>query len=172
MNWQINNIPDFCHPDQPEKFVCIGSYTFFTSSLIWGTIGPVRQYGPGGLYHNSLYGFLVGAVAPIPIYLLSRWKFPELRHVYTPILFSGGTNWAPFNMSWLIPSLYLGYIFQVYMRRRHFDWWSNYNVPSCISHLTVVSYIQCSDLRHCNCRHFYLFRLAVSPFQCKLVGEL
>jgi len=128
MNWQIDNIKDFCHPDQPQKFVCIGPYTFFTSSLIWGTIGPKRQYGSKGLYNASLYGFLVGAIAPIPIYLLSRWKFPELRHVYTPVLFSGGILWAPLNLSWLIPSLYLGYIFQVYMKRKHFDWWSNYNV--------------------------------------------
>ena len=169
MNWQIDNIRDFCHPDQPQKFICIGPYTFFTSSVIWGTIGPKRQYGSNGLYNASLYGFLVGAVAPIPIYLLSRWKFPELRHVYTPVLFSGGSLWAPLNLSWLIPSLYLGYIFQVYMRRKNFDWWSNYNVPRspsnpfhCFPNLTAVSHLQFTNLRHCNCRDIYLFCLAIS----------
>ena len=128
MNWQIDNIPDICQDDQKDKFTCIGTYTLFTSSLIWGTIGPERMYGPNALYGPSLYGFLVGAVLPIPFYLLSRWRFPVLRHVYTPILLSGGMWWAPLNLTWIIPSLYLGYIFQVYMRRKHFEWWSNYNV--------------------------------------------
>ena len=36
--------------------------------------------------------------------------------------------WSPLNLSWVIPSLYLGYIFQVYIRRKYFEWWSNYNV--------------------------------------------
>ena len=173
MNWQLNNIPDFCQDDQPEKFTCISFYTFFTSSLIWGTIGPARMYGTKALYNTSLYGFLVGALAPIPLYILSRWRFPELRHVYTPILFSSGAVWAPFNLSWLIPSLYLGYIFQVYMRKRHFDWWSNYNVSFQYDLLTCfcsVPDIQRVDLWDCHCRRFPLLRIAVSQFECQLVG--
>lgn len=90
--------------------------------------GPERMYGSKGLYGKAFYGFLAGALIPIPFYLLSRWKFPEMRHIYTPILLSGGMLWAPLNLSWLIPSLYLGYIFQVYVKRKHFDWWANYNV--------------------------------------------
>ena len=138
MNWQLDNIPDICHDDQKEKFTCIGTYTLYTSSLIWGTVGPARMYGSKALYNTSLYGFLVGALLPIPLYLLSRWRFPELRHVYTPILLSGGQFWAPYNLSWLIPSLYLGYIFQVYIRRRNFEWWANYNV-SLLSDLADIS---------------------------------
>jgi hypothetical protein len=128
MNWQLDNIPDICHNNQKEKFTCTDTYSFFTSSLIWGTIGPARMYGSKALYNKSLYGFLVGALLPIPLYLLSRWRFPELRHVFTPVLLSGGQSWAPYNLSWLIPSLYLGYIFQVYIRRRNFQWWANCNV--------------------------------------------
>lgn len=66
MNWQLDNIPDICHDDQKDKFTCTFTYTFFTSSLIWGTIGPQRMYGSKALYNSSLYGFLVGAVLPIP----------------------------------------------------------------------------------------------------------
>lgn len=128
MNWQLNNIPDVCQIDQKDKFTCVGTFTFFTSSLIWGTLGPGRLYGFHGLYHTSLYGFLMGAILPIPFYLLSRWRYPQLRHVYTPLLLSGGIFWAPVNLSWLIPSLYVGYVFQVYVKRKHFEWWTNYNV--------------------------------------------
>ena|SRR5579859_201407 len=128
MNWQLDHVTDLCHDEQKQKFTCVGTYTLFTASLIWGTIGPAKMFGSGALYHNSLYGFLLGAVLPIPFYVLSRWRYPKLRLVYTPILLAGGIGWAPTNMSWLIPSLYVGYIFQVYIRKKHFEWWSNYNV--------------------------------------------
>ena len=132
LNWQVDNIPGLCQDDQKDKFTCVSTYTLFTSSLIWGTIGPEKMYGRNALYSTTLYGFLVGAIFPIPFYLLSRWKFPELRHVYTPILLAGGMLWAPYNLTWIIPCLYLGYIFQVYMRRKNFDWWANCNVNSVI----------------------------------------
>lgn len=128
MNWQLDNIENICEDNQKQKFTCNRTYSFYTSSLIWGTIGPEKMYGKESLYHSSLYGFLLGALVPIPIYLLSRWRFPNLRHVYTPILFAGGTGWAPYNLSWVIPSLYIGYIFQVYIRRKYFEWWENFNV--------------------------------------------
>jgi len=128
MDWQLDHITDLCKDDQKDKFTCIDTYTFYTNTLMMGMTGPARLIGPKALYKDSLYGFLIGALIPIPFYVLSRWRFPKLRHVYTPIVFAGGIMWSPLNMSWEIPSLYIGYIFQVYMRRKHFDWWSNYNV--------------------------------------------
>ena len=128
MNWQLNNISDLCTDNQKDKFTCIDTYTFFTNTLMMGMTGPARLIGPKGLYKESVYGFLIGALIPIPFYILSRWRFPKLRHVYTPILFAGAIQWSPLNLSWVIPSLYIGYIFQVYIRKKYFDWWSNYNV--------------------------------------------
>ena len=152
-----------------------GTYTLFTSSLIWGTIGPQRMYGRNALYGASLYGFLVGALLPIPFYLLSRWRFPELRHVYTPILLSGGMWWAPINLSWIIPSLYLGYIFQVYMRRKTFRVVVKLQCEYLISTLLIsclVSYFQRIDMRNSNCSHCYILRITVSRHQRQLVGKL
>jgi len=128
MNWQLNHIPDLCQAGQKDKFTCNDTYTFFTNSLLAGMTGPARLFGPEGLYQVSLYGFLIGALFPVPFYVLSRWRFPKLRHIYTPILFAGGIQWSPMNLSWAIPPLYLGYIFQVFMKRKHFNWWSSYNV--------------------------------------------
>jgi len=130
MNWQLNHIEGICEDDQKQKFTCLETYSFFTSSLIWGTIGPSRLYGQDGLYHSSLFGFLFGALLPVPFYMLSRWGYPQFRHVYTPVLLTGGLVWAPYNLSWLIPSVIIGYIFQIYVKRKHFQWWSSYNVPS------------------------------------------
>jgi len=130
LNWQLDNIKDICEEEQKQKFLCMETHTFFTSSVIWGTIGPAKLYSPGGIYHATLWAFLLGALLPIPLFLLSRWRYPQLRHVFTPALLKGGMFWAPLNMSYAIPGLYLGYIFQVHIKRRFFSWWSSYNVSS------------------------------------------
>jgi len=128
MNWQLDNIVGVCEPTQKQRFVCMNTHTFFTSSIIWGSLGPARMYGPGGLYHPTIYGFLVGAFLPVPVYILARWRYPQMRHVFIPSLLVGALMWAPFNLSWVIPAIYLGYIFQVYIKRRYFSWWGTYNV--------------------------------------------
>ncbi len=137
LNWQLDNIDRVCEEDQKQKFSCMSTHTFFTSSIIWGTLGPARMYSPGkGIYAATLYGFLAGALLPILFYVLVRVGYRRLRHIYSPSLFYGGIKWAPLNMSWMINCLYLGLLFQVYIKRRFFDWWAKYNVSSlsCTSH--------------------------------------
>ena len=128
MGWQLDNIPNICEDDQKQKFMCMSTQTFFTSSIIWGTLGPARMYGPKGIYHITIYGFLAGAFLPIPIYILTKWRYPALRHVYIPGLLMGGLHWAPGNVGFVLPGLYLGYLFNVYIKRRFFPWWATYNV--------------------------------------------
>jgi OPT family oligopeptide transporter len=48
-NWMFENIVDFCEPTQKDGFVCLSTKTFATSSLIWGSIGPARFFGPGAM---------------------------------------------------------------------------------------------------------------------------
>jgi hypothetical protein len=127
MNWQIDNIQGLCTDDQPQKFICVGINTFFSSSMIWGTLGPQRMYGKHGLYGPTLWGFLAGAILPVPFYVFGK-RYPSLRQVCTPVLLIGGLLWAPANLTWVIPPLWLGYIFLVYIKRRHFAWWASYNV--------------------------------------------
>jgi OPT oligopeptide transporter protein len=155
MNWQIDNIQDICSDEQKQKFKCMNTHTFFTSSIIWGTLGPARMYGPKGIYHVTLYGFLVGAFLPIPFYLLAKWRYPRFRQVYTPTLLMGGLYWAPFNLTWVIPAVYVGYVFNVYIKRRFFNWWANYNVRflfysgAPLMQISLVSHILRVDNRRC-----------------------
>jgi hypothetical protein len=139
MNWQLQNIPNICQPDQKDKFTCVATYPFFTSSLVFGAIGPRRMFGSEGQYSNCLYGFLLGAVLSIVVFALSRWRFPQFRHVYPPVLLSGGTFFAPLNVGWLIPPLYIGFLFQRYIKHKHFDWWANCNVYHCFTRFTNFS---------------------------------
>ena len=129
MNWQIDNIKGICEPDQPQKFSCLASaHTLFTSSILWGTLGPERMYGSKGIYHATLYGFAAGAFLPIPIYLLSKWRYPRLRHVYTSAYLVGGLFWAPMNLSYIIPALWIGYFSNVFIKKRYLEWWGSFNV--------------------------------------------
>ena len=128
MGWQLDNIPNICMEGHKQKFECMSTHTFFTSSIIWGTLGPARMYGPKGIYHVTIYGFLGGVFLPIPFYILSKWRYPQLRHIYTPSMLMGGLHWAPINLSWMITPMYMGYLFNVYIKRRFFSWWATYNV--------------------------------------------
>lgn len=46
--WMFNNIPDICTGN--EVFLCPSTQVFGAASIIWGVIGPQRQFSPGQIY--------------------------------------------------------------------------------------------------------------------------
>ncbi|KAF8706824.1 OPT oligopeptide transporter protein, partial [Rhizoctonia solani] len=129
MNWQVNSIRGVCTPQAQAKFTCPGTSTFFTASVIWGTLGPIKMYGADGPYNILLWGFLIGAVLPVIFFFLAK-RFPNnkvIRGIHAPIFLAGGLNWAPYNLSHTWPAVVVGYIFQVYIRKRYIGWWQKYN---------------------------------------------
>jgi len=127
-DWMLSNIEDICTPGQSQGFRCPGSTTFYTSSIIWGAVGPRRIFSPGAPYSSLLWFFPVGILAPIPFYFLAR-RFPLsfYRYVNIPVFFAGlsamppasGINYA----SWVLT----GFIFNYLVRRFYFRWWMRYN---------------------------------------------
>ncbi|KAJ7133961.1 OPT oligopeptide transporter protein-domain-containing protein [Mycena crocata] len=126
LNFQMTKIADVCTPDQKDHFTCPNINTFFTASVLWGTLGPKRMFGAGGIYNSLLYCFLIGAVLPFPIYFL-RKKFKVLEYLHIPVLLQGGLSWAPYSMANLWPAVPVGYFFNVFIKRRYIAWWSKYN---------------------------------------------
>ncbi|KAG9100511.1 hypothetical protein FRC06_004058 [Ceratobasidium sp. 370] len=129
MNWQVNSIKGVCTPQAQAKFTCPGTSTFFTASVIWGTLGPIKMYGADGPYNILLWGFLIGAVLPVIFFFLAK-RFPSsqiIRGIHAPIFLAGGLNWAPYNLSHTWPAVVVGYIFQVHIRKRYLGWWQKYN---------------------------------------------
>ncbi|RAH49978.1 OPT oligopeptide transporter family [Aspergillus brunneoviolaceus CBS 621.78] len=130
--WALANISDVCSLDQPSKFTCAGARDFYTSSVIWGAIGPRRLFGVGQIYNPLLYGFLIGALLPIPFYLLTRFiprssaAATAVRYIYTPLVLSGISNLAPYNMSYGWPALVVGFAVNYYAKRRWVGWWEKY----------------------------------------------
>ncbi|KAH9907258.1 OPT family small oligopeptide transporter [Xylariomycetidae sp. FL2044] len=128
MNWTLGNIPDCCAVDQPSHFTCPNGRAFFSSSIVWGVIGPQRMFGPGSQYVNFNWFWLIGAAFPIILwFLLRKMNIQFARHFNAPVML-GAMSWLPpatplsFS-SWAI----VGLIFNYGIRKRFSGWWKNYN---------------------------------------------
>jgi len=126
LNFQMTKIAGVCTPDQVDHFTCPGINTFFTASVLWGTLGPKRMFGAGGIYNSLLYCFLIGAVIPIPFYFM-RKRFKVIEYLHLPVLLAGGLNWAPYNLANIWPAVPVAYVFNVWIKKRYVAWWSKYN---------------------------------------------
>ncbi|CAH2355444.1 oligopeptide transporter 2 [[Candida] railenensis] len=126
VNWQIDSMKDLCDPTNRQKFTCPGTRTFFSASVIWGTIGPKRVFG--GLYPVLQYCFLIGFLLVFPA-LAFKWYAPrKWSRNFQPSIFIGGfMGFAPYNLSYSTGGLYLSYLFMVYIKKRYLTWWEKYN---------------------------------------------
>lgn len=126
--WLFNHTSDICMPGQREHLTCPTTVLYYNASVIWGVIGPTRQFGPGTLYKPELWAILFGVLVPIPFWLWQR-QFPNtrLKTVNIPLLLNGANTIPPalgINFSsWFV----VAFIFQYLVRRRNFRWWSKYN---------------------------------------------
>ncbi|KAH9911356.1 OPT oligopeptide transporter [Epithele typhae] len=127
-SWMFSNIPDMCHPRQPDGFICPSTEVFGTASIVWGVIGPQRQFSPGQIYHSLTYFFLIGALCPVAAYTASLW-WPHsfLRYVNFPVIFNGTSYIPPASAVNYVPWTIVGFVFNFFIRRRHFSWWTKYN---------------------------------------------
>ncbi|KAJ5856491.1 uncharacterized protein N7529_010435 [Penicillium soppii] len=108
--WQLSNINDVCSADQSANFTC-----------------PARIYGDSGIYHPLEWGFLVGALLPIPFYFLAR-RYPNswVRYIHIPIMLNGALWWAPYNFTYAWPSLVVGFGVNYYVKHHYERWWQKY----------------------------------------------
>ncbi|KAF8700923.1 hypothetical protein AX14_000602 [Amanita brunnescens Koide BX004] len=142
--WIFADVKDICLPTQSNFLTCPHNRVFFTASVIWGLIGPSRQFSAGSIYHAQLYAIIVGMFLPLPFWLWKR-RYPQswVRWVNTPVIMSGlsaippatGINYS----SWFL----VGFVFQYLLRKRNFAWWSkfNYVTSAAMDNGTVVSLI-------------------------------
>ncbi|KAF9518906.1 hypothetical protein BS47DRAFT_1289018 [Hydnum rufescens UP504] len=140
--WLFAHVHDICSPKQENHLTCPHTLVYQTASVVWGVIGPTRQFGPSALYKPELYALLFGALAPIPFWLWQR-RYPHtrLKYVSMPVLINGpgmippavGINFS----SWFV----VAFVFQYLIRRRNFRWWSkfNYILSSALDSGTLIS---------------------------------
>lgn len=128
LNWQLDGaIHDYCDLHQHQKFTCANSRTFFSASVLWGTIGPKRVFNH--LYPAMKYCFLIGVFLPIPFYLIGRMRRFEkyASRINVLIMIAGCIDWAPYNWMYHLPDWYLGIAFNWYIKRNYTAWWQKYN---------------------------------------------
>jgi OPT family oligopeptide transporter len=128
--WMLGNVKDICSSDQSNGFTCPNGRTVFSSSIIWGAIGPGRVYSLGKIYSGLLHFFWLGAVVPVITWALWKyWKKADgsrrnwLRLTNWPLIFVGTYNVPPATginySSWALVNV----IFNWWIKSKFFAWW-------------------------------------------------
>ncbi|XP_024538119.1 oligopeptide transporter 7 [Selaginella moellendorffii] len=130
--WLLTSVDNICHTDklpQGSPWTCPSDRVFFSASVIWGLIGPNRIFGSLGHYQAINWFFLVGAVAPLLVWLAAK-AFPRqrwIRYVNMPILIGATGNMPPATSvnytSWFV----VGFIFNYLIFKHRKQWWTRYN---------------------------------------------
>ncbi|ATY66001.1 oligopeptide transporter [Cordyceps militaris] len=129
LNFQMTNIRAVCTEDARYKLTCPGVNTFFTASVLWGTVGPKKVFGHQGQYSEMLIGFPLGVLIVVVFWCLNK-KFPHwawTRQIHPVAIMYGGIVWAPYNMSYIWPSVPIAYFSWIYLKSRYVGLWSKYN---------------------------------------------
>ncbi|RKP08459.1 OPT oligopeptide transporter protein-domain-containing protein [Thamnocephalis sphaerospora] len=125
MMFQI--MPDVCHDDN-EEWYCRGAHVFFSASVIWGVVGPNRMFGSEGYYSALMWFFLIGAVLPIPFWLLAR-RYPKsiAKYINIPVVLAS-VGGIPPDYTGTFPSWFaVGVLFQYYLLRYRPAWSARYS---------------------------------------------
>ncbi|KAI8629219.1 OPT-domain-containing protein [Xylariaceae sp. FL1651] len=129
LNWMFRNVPGICTPSAINGFTCPIARVHFNGSILWGVVGPAEFFGPNATYHPLVWCFLIGAVAPIPLWLYARRKKNSIvRKINLPVLF-GSLSWIPpatgLNFSvWAV----VCYVFNYLVKNRASAWWAKYTM--------------------------------------------
>ncbi|KAG2688682.1 hypothetical protein I3843_09G107500 [Carya illinoinensis] len=130
--WLITSVEHICDPSKlPEgsPWTCPGDDVFYNASIIWGVVGPLRMFGPLGLYSKMNYLFLIGILAPVPVWVFSR-LFPEqmwICLINMPIIIGGAGGMPPAKAVNYICWGAVGIFFNFFVYRRFKGWWARHN---------------------------------------------
>ncbi|KAJ5719882.1 hypothetical protein N7493_006760 [Penicillium malachiteum] len=122
------NIEGVCNSEVQTRWICGTASTNFTSSLMWGLIGPTRLFTHvGAMYWKIMLALLAGALWPLPWFFGRKmWPGSFFRYAHPIVMMLGGVLWAPMNLSMFWQSLMLAWVFGVWVKSRFPDWWNKY----------------------------------------------
>ncbi|ODV66348.1 OPT-domain-containing protein [Hyphopichia burtonii NRRL Y-1933] len=126
INFTIDDIKDYCEPGNKLKFTCPQSTIFYSSSILWGVIGPKRVFNQ--LYPILRWCFLIGFLLVFPCVAFKKYGPKKAAKYFQPTLIIGGfLIYAPYNLSYYTGGLYMSIAFMWYLRSRYTTWWEKYN---------------------------------------------
>ncbi|KAI8387267.1 OPT family small oligopeptide transporter [Blakeslea trispora] len=125
--WLMSSVKNIC-TTEAYPFTCPSAHTFYSASIIWGTIGPGKMFGGNSPYAVVNWFFLIGFILPIPFYFLAK-RYPNtpLKYVHIPLIFNATGMMppaVPMNFSmWCA----VGFISMYWLRKYRRNWWIKYN---------------------------------------------
>eukprot|EP01018_Ginkgo_biloba_P003687 Gb_13916 [translate_table: standard] len=130
--WMLENVENICdidssHPNSP--WTCPKYKVTFDASVIWGLVGPRRLFGPHGLYRNLVWLYLVGALLPVPVWILSK-LYPQKKRIpliNMPVILYGFAGMPPATPANIASWILTGAIFNYFIFRYRKRWWQRYN---------------------------------------------
>ncbi|RLV91849.1 Sexual differentiation process protein isp4 [Spathaspora sp. JA1] len=128
LRWSYGSIEDLCSPTNTNHYTCPNGRVFFNASIIWGVIGPQRQFSSGQMYYGLLFFFIIGLVTPFINWLiLKKWPNSPIKYLNWPVFFSG-TGYIPPATPYNYTSYCaVGLTFGWWIKKKWFHWWTKYN---------------------------------------------
>ncbi|XVF70922.1 hypothetical protein PTKIN_Ptkin11bG0200900 [Pterospermum kingtungense] len=129
--WLLSSVEHICDPALLPKgspWTCPGDDVFYNASIIWGVIGPLRMFAKLGNYAQMNWFFLIGLLAPVPVWWLSR-KFPEkkwIKLIHMPMILGATVNMPPAKAVHYICWGTVGIFFNWYVYNKHKQWWAKH----------------------------------------------
>ncbi|CAK9278772.1 unnamed protein product [Sphagnum jensenii] len=126
--WLFESVENMCV--ESGAWSCPITSNTFSVITLWGLVGSSRLLGASGEYKNLNWCFLVGALAPIPFWVIAKSSSKlkvYMKEVNLPVLFGAANHWPPatpvtYN-SWFIT----GCIFNCFVFKHQRRWWQRYN---------------------------------------------
>lgn len=125
INWEISNIDGICTDEQSNNFTCPSEVSYYSSSVFWGVIGPKRVFNK--LYPVLPYCFLIGFLLALVCLAVRHYFYKQTRWFQPAVIIGGLFNYAPYNLSYFLPGLYMCFTFNHYIKKRFGAWWEKYN---------------------------------------------
>ncbi|CAJ2633712.1 unnamed protein product [Trifolium pratense] len=129
--WLLTTIPNICDESMlPEgsPWTCPGDDVFYNASIIWGIVGPKRMFTKDGIYPGMNWFFLIGLLAPVPVWLLAR-KYPNhkwIELINMPLIIAGANGIPPVRSINYISWGVVGIFFNFYVYKRFKSWWARH----------------------------------------------
>ncbi|KAG8381107.1 hypothetical protein BUALT_Bualt06G0088000 [Buddleja alternifolia] len=130
--WLMETIPHLCDTSllpENSQWTCPSDNVFYDASVIWGLVGPQRIFGNLGIYPAVNWFFLMGAVAPVLVWLAVK-AFPEkkwIRFINMPVLLGSTAVMPPASAvnytSWFVVAFIFGFV----LFRYRPNWWQRHN---------------------------------------------
>ncbi|GMN59110.1 hypothetical protein TIFTF001_028196 [Ficus carica] len=130
--WLLSTVPNICDTSllpEGSPWTCPGDDVFYNASIIWGVVGPGRMFTKAGIYPEMNWFFVIGLLAPVPFWYLSR-KFPDkkwIKYINMPIFFAATGSMPPARSVNYITWGAVGIYFNFYVYNKYKGWWAKHN---------------------------------------------